>query len=255
MGQVTALILAAGEGKRMKSDKAKAVHRVFGKAMVEWVYEAAREAGVDRFVVVVGHNAQQVIDCMGDKAEYVLQQQRLGTGHAVLQAYRYYSEDDGYTLVLYGDTPLISADTIKNAISYLKNSDYKAVVITAEVKDPTGYGRIIRDGSGNFVKIVEHRDATEDERTISEINSGMYVFMSKELAEAIKLLDNNNGQKEYYLTDTLEIMLSKGCGVGVYKAADGDEVLGVNDVLQLRQVSALLERKMTKKEQKNESAR
>lgn len=247
MGHITALILAAGEGKRMRSDKAKVIHQVNGKAMIEWVYEAARDAGVDKCVAIVGHNAEQVMDYMGDRVEYVLQEQRLGTGHAVMQAHRYFSGDDSSKIVvLCGDAPLISSQTIKNAIEYLKDGDYKAVVLTADVSDPYGYGRIVRDQQGSFKKIVEQRDATEEEKTIREINSGMFVFSSKELAQALPLIKNDNDQGEYYLTDILEIMLNKGYRTGAYKIEDGDEVLGINDQQQLQQASIILGKKKEK---------
>lgn len=244
MSQVTALILAAGEGKRMKSENAKVIHKLCGKAMIEWVYEAARGAGVEKCAAIIGHRADQIMEYMGGKVEYVLQEKQLGTGHAVQQAHRFYSSGEGTILVLYGDTPLISSKTIINAIEYMRQGGYKAVVISAEVREPFGYGRIIRDAGGNFVKIVEQRDTSEDEKAIREINSGMYVFSSKELADVIKLLTNKNEQKEYYLTDTLELMLSKGYRTGIYKAADSDEVLGVNDRLQLQQVSSILKNRI-----------
>jgi bifunctional UDP-N-acetylglucosamine pyrophosphorylase/glucosamine-1-phosphate N-acetyltransferase len=243
MMNVTALILAAGEGKRMKSDKAKVLHQVCGKAMIEWVYEAALNAGADKCVAIVGHKAGQVMEYMGDKVEYVMQEQQLGTGHAVQQARRYI-EKAGYVLILYGDTPLISAKTIKESIDYLVREKLHAVVISADVEDPTGYGRIVRDEKGDFRKIVEHRDADESERAIREINSGMYVFSSAPLAEVLDLLKNDNDQGEYYLTDTLEIMLSKGYRIGVFKAEDSDEVLGANDQAQLAQVAAILSKRM-----------
>ncbi|HEX2945690.1 MAG TPA: sugar phosphate nucleotidyltransferase [Clostridia bacterium] len=243
MGQVTALILAAGEGKRMKADKAKVIHQVCGKAMIEWVYEAARGAGIAKCVAIVGHKADQVKDCMGDRVEYVLQEQRLGTGHAVQQAHRYFDNGEGLILVLCGDTPLISSQTIKSALQYYNEGNYKAVVISAEVGNPSGYGRIIRDGEGRLVKIVEQRDATDEEKAVREINSGMYIFSSKELAEALKLLKNDNEQGEYYLTDTLEIMLSRGYKFGIYKLVDSDEILGVNDQEQLKQIAEIMQKK------------
>ncbi len=244
MIQVTALILAAGEGKRMKSDKAKVMHSLCGKAMIEWVYEAARGAGIEKCAVIVGHKAEQIVDYMGDRVEYVLQEQQLGTGHAVQKAHRYYEKGEGLILVLYGDTPLISSHTLTSAIEYMINGDYKAVVISAELQDPFGYGRIVRDEAGNFSRIVEQRDASESERDIREINSGMYVFSSTELAQALKCLTNNNDQREYYLTDTLELMLAGGHKIGIYKAADSNEVLGVNDMTQLQQVEAILKRRI-----------
>lgn len=239
MENVTALILAAGEGKRMKSDKAKVLHQVCGKPMIEWVYEAARDAGVGKCVIIVGHKAEQVMGYMGDRAEYVMQEQRLGTGHAVLQA-RDYMQDGGYILILYGDVPLVTSRTIKNAMKCLLDGDLDAVVISAEVGDPTGYGRIVRNPDGSFRKIVEHRDADEDEREIREINSGMYIFKARELAGALQYLKNDNDQGEYYLTDTLEIMLSRGRRVGVYKVHDSSEVLGANDRVQLEALESIL---------------
>ncbi len=244
MSQVTALILAAGEGKRMKSEKAKVIHKLCGRAMIEWVYEAAQGAGIERCAAIIGHKADQIMEYMGNKVEYVLQEKQLGTGHALQQAHRFYTNGEGIILVLYGDTPLITSKTIINAIEYMEQGNYKAVVISAEVREPFGYGRIIRDAGGNFVKIVEQRDTNEEERGIKEINSGMYVFSSKELAEVLKLLTNNNEQNEYYLTDTLELMLSKGYKTGIYMADDSDEVLGVNDRLQLQQVSSILKKRI-----------
>ena len=239
MENVTALILAAGEGKRMKSDKAKVMHRVCGKPMIEWVYQAACGAGIGKCVIIVGHKAEQVMEHMGNKAEYVLQEQRLGTGHAVRQA-RSYMEEDGYILILYGDTPLVTPGTIKNAMERIRQEKLDALVISADVEDPDGYGRIVRDCSGGFVRIVEHRDASPAEKHIKEINSGMYIFSARELADALLLLKNDNDQGEYYLTDTLEIMLAKGLRVGVYKVQDSDEVLGANDMAQLEKLESIL---------------
>ncbi len=245
MENVTALILAAGEGKRMKSDKAKVLHQVCGKPMIEWVYQAARDAGVGKCVLIVGHRAEQVIEYMGARAEYVMQEQRLGTGHAVQQA-RSYMQDEGYILILYGDTPLITSGTIKKAMECIKNEKADAVVISADLEDPAGYGRIVRDSGGSFKRIVEHRDASTAEKKIKEINSGMYIFSARELADALQLLKNDNDQGEYYLTDTLEIMLSKGLTVTVYKAQDSDEVLGANDREQLARIESILARRLEK---------
>jgi bifunctional UDP-N-acetylglucosamine pyrophosphorylase/glucosamine-1-phosphate N-acetyltransferase len=239
MENVTALILAAGEGKRMKSDIAKVLHQVCGKAMIEWVYDAARNAGIKKCVAVVGHKAEQVMEYMGDRVEYVLQEQRLGTGHAVQMA-RSYINNSERILILYGDAPLITAETIKNAADKMEKDKLDAVVISADVDDPYGYGRIVRDRQGLFLRIVEHRDANEAERSIREINSGMYLFSAKQLAEALDLLKNDNDQHEYYLTDTLEIMLSKGYRVGVCKAEDSTEVLGANDQAQLDKIARII---------------
>jgi len=244
MSQVTALILAAGEGKRMQSDKAKVLHELCGKPLIEWVYEAAANAGIDRCVVIVGHRAEQIIEYMGDRVEYAYQKQQLGTGHAVQQARSYFKNVEGYIVVLCGDAPLITSDTIKKALDYTRAGGYNAVVISAEVSDPFGYGRIVRNPQGDFLKIVEHRDASEEEKLIREINSGLYVFSARELSEVVNLLTNNNNQKEYYLTDTLEILMSKGYKVGVFKVRDSDEILGVNDRTQLEKLSGIMEKKI-----------
>lgn len=243
MGHITALILAAGEGKRMKSDKAKVIHEICGKAMIEWVYEAARGAGIEQCIAIVGHKAEQVKEYMGNRVDYVLQERQLGTGHAVQQAHEYISGSDGSVVVLCGDVPLISSDTIRKAIEYMNSMGFKAVVITADFLDPHGYGRIVRDLQGNFERIVEQRDASEEEEAICEINSGMYVFSSKELEMALGLLTNDNAQMEYYLTDTLEILLTKGYSVGVYKVDDSNEVLGVNDRMQLEHISQIIKKR------------
>jgi bifunctional UDP-N-acetylglucosamine pyrophosphorylase/glucosamine-1-phosphate N-acetyltransferase len=243
MGEIVAVVLAAGEGKRMKSKNSKVVHKVCGKPLIKWVYEAVKKSGIDSSVFVVGHREDQVRACLGNEVSYAVQEKQLGTGHAVQQAHRYFDEGDGQILVLYGDTPLISAQTIKSAMQYYNEGNYIAVVISAVVDDPSGYGRIIRDAEGRLVKIVEQRDADDAEKAVREINSGMYIFSSKELTEALKLLKNDNDQGEYYLTDTLEIMLSKGYKTGIYKVADSDEILGANDPQQLGQIAEIMEKK------------
>ena len=247
METITALILAAGEGKRMKSKYSKLTHKVCGKAMIEWVCRSAEDAGVNESVAVVGHKAEQVKECLGDRVKYILQEKQLGTGHAVMQADKYIGNSSGYVLVLYGDTPLITSKTISETINFHKTSGSKATVITAELADPSGYGRVLRDSSGNVSRIVEHRDASEQERAVREINSGMYLFSAKELAEALKEIKNDNDQGEYYLTDTLEILIKKGFKVSAYKIADPDEVMGVNDRLQLHQASEVLRKRILKK--------
>lgn len=244
MEHLMAVILAAGEGKRMKSRKSKVVHKVCGKALVEWVYKAVSRAGIEESILVVGHRADQVRDCMGERVVYAVQEKQLGTGHAVMQAEEHLRGKDGLVIILCGDTPLVTSETITKTIEYHKSKNNSATVITAEMDDPTGYGRIIRNDNGDVIKIVEHRDATDEQRSVKEINSGMYCFTIRELLEALKQLNNNNSQGEYYLTDTLEILISKGLKVGAMKVEDQDEILGINDRIQLAQASEIMRKRI-----------
>lgn len=239
-----AVILAAGEGKRMKSKKSKVVHKIFGKALIEWVCDAVKKAGIDESIVVVGHKSEQVIECMGDRVKYAEQKQQLGTGHAVMQAEEYFKDKDGYVLILYGDTPLITPKTLKDAIDFHKNNDCSATVITAEVDDPTGYGRIIRDKNGDVLRIVEQKDANPEEAAVKEINSGMYCFTIKHLVKALKLLNNENNQGEYYITDTIGILVEMGHKVGALKLSDPREILGINDRVQLFEASEIIKERI-----------
>lgn len=242
-----AVILAAGEGKRMKSKNSKVTHRICGKALVEWVYGAVKESGIDECVVVTGHRADQVEECMGDTVQYVLQEPQLGTGHAVMQAGEYLRGKDGYVLILCGDAPLVTSETLRDAVEFHKSGGYSVTVITAEVTDPSGYGRAVRDDSGNLARIVEHRDASPEVKCINEVNSGMYCFSIKELLESLKELGNNNDQGEYYLTDSIEILLRKGFKAGAYKISDSNEILGINDRVQLYEASRIIRKRIMNK--------
>lgn len=244
MEQIMVLILAAGEGKRMKSKYSKVVHKACGKPIIKWVCNAAKEAGIEEATVIIGHQAEQVRECLGEDYNYVYQYQQLGTGHAVMQAEDILSKRDGLVFILYGDTPLITGDTISKTIDYHITQGYVVTVVTAEVENPAGYGRIVRDSKGNVLKIVEHKDASPEELKIKEINSGMYCFSIKHLLLALKELKNNNNQGEYYLTDTLEILINKGFKVGTYVVEDPEEILGVNDRIQLYQVSQILRKRI-----------
>ncbi|MCX7922233.1 MAG: bifunctional UDP-N-acetylglucosamine diphosphorylase/glucosamine-1-phosphate N-acetyltransferase GlmU [Clostridia bacterium] len=244
MNHLMAVILAAGEGKRMRSKNSKVVHKACGKTLIEWVCQAVESAGVDHSVLVVGHRADQVKECMGDKVKYAFQTEQLGTGHAVMQAEEYLKDKDGYVIVLCGDTPLITAETVSNTIEYHKSNNNSATVITADLDDPTGYGRIVRDVNGNVLKIVEHRDTNDQEKNIKEINSGMYCFNIRDLLEALKALNNNNSQGEYYLTDTLEILINKGLKVGAIKVKDSNEILGINNRAQLAEAADILKKRI-----------
>jgi len=235
-----AVVLAAGEGKRMKSRNSKVVHKICGKTLVEWVVDAASSCGIKESVIVVGHRQDQVRECLKERVSYAVQEKQLGTGHAVMQAQEYLEGKEGHVIILCGDTPLITGTTIDKAIQYHIENNYSATVITADFQDPTGYGRIVRDKKGNVLKIVEHKDASSEEKSIKEINSGIYCFNIGELLKSLKELNNNNVQGEYYLTDTLEIILKKGGKVGAVKISDPDEILGINDRVQLAKAGEII---------------
>ncbi len=244
MEYIIAVILAAGEGKRMKSKNSKVVHKVCGKPLIKWVYEAVKKSGIDDCVFVVGHRADQVRECLGNGVSYVVQEKQLGTGHAVMQAGEYLKGKDGTAVVLYGDTPLISEETIKYAVRYHKGNENAVTVISAELEDPTGYGRIIRNKQGDFLGIVEDRDTDDLGKSIKEINSGVYCFNIRDLNEALKELSNDNIQAEYYLTDTVGILMNKGLKVGAVKIGDPNEILGINDRLQMAAASGIIRKRI-----------
>lgn len=244
MEQLVAVILAAGEGKRMKSDKSKVVHEVCGKPLIQWATGAALQAGIENRVVVVGHKAEQVKACLGDGVQYVLQEEQLGTGHAVMMAEAFLHGKEGQAIILYGDMPLVRPETIAGVVELHKKQGNAATVITAELLNPSGYGRIVRDGGNHVAKIVEHKDASPMEREIREINTGIYCFNIPELLTALKGLDNNNSQGEYYLTDTFEILIKKGLKVGAMKVEDSNEILGINDRVQLAEAAQVLRKRI-----------
>lgn len=242
---IYSIILAAGEGKRMKSKTAKPLQKVCGKALMEWVLDATNEAGAERNIAVIGHMAEEVKEFMGDKVEYTYQLQRLGTGHAVMQGIEPIKNEKGTVMILCGDTPLITGETLKKALSDHEEKGRVATVLTSIAPDPFGYGRVIRNGE-DVAKIVEQKDATEEEKAVCEINSGMYFFDIEKLNFALSKLDNKNAQGEYYLTDTIEILINAGEKVGAF-VVDFDDTLGVNDRVQLAQAEKIMNDRVVKK--------
>ena len=201
-----AVILAAGQGTRMKSKLYKVLHPVCGKPMVQHVVDQISKLNIEQIVTVTGHGADEVKAQLGNQSEYVLQEEQLGTAHAVMQTKELLSGKQGTTLVICGDTPLIKAETMEALFQYHTEKEAKVTVLTAQASDPTGYGRIIRNESGFVEKIVEHKDASDEERMISEINTGTYCFDNQALFDALDLVKNDNIQGEYYLPDVLEIL-------------------------------------------------
>lgn len=242
-----AIILAAGEGKRMKSKYPKVLHKICGKPMIHYVINCVRETGVSKLFVVVGHKSEDVMENIDESVQFVNQEQQLGTGHAVMQAREALRDFDGSVLILCGDTPLITSDTIETIIKAQKERDLACVVLTTEMDDPTGYGRVIRDTNGNIERIVEEKDAVPAEKEITEINSGIYVFDSRLLFESLDKLSCNNVQGEYYLTDVIEILRVSGHTVGAVKAADPKELMGVNNKKELAEANRIMRSKILDK--------
>lgn len=244
MENLKAIILAAGKGTRMKSDLPKVVHTILGKCLADYVIEAAKGSGAKEICLVVGYKKDIVKTalCNTNEVSYVYQKEQLGTGHAVKCA-KDFLQEDGTVMILFGDTPLITAQTLKNLWQYHTQHKNAVTVLSAYMQDPAGYGRIIRDEEGNFLKSVEDKDATEKEKQIKEINSGMYLFDSKQLQEALEQITPNNAQGEYYLPDTLTIIKEKGLKVDAYMLKDPTDILGVNDKEQLAYATNIIEKR------------
>lgn len=231
--KIMAIVLAAGQGKRMKSKLYKVLHPVCGKPMVEHVLGTVKEASSERTVVIVGHGAELVKSHLGDAAEYVLQEQQLGTGHAVRQAEELLGGEEGTTIVVCGDTPLVQASTIIAMLELHTSNGAAATVLTASFENPTGYGRVLRGDDGTVQRIVEQKDCSPSEAAVKEINTGTYCFDNKKLFEALAKVTSNNVQGEYYLTDVIGIFREAGESVLGYCTDDQAEAIGVNDRVAL----------------------
>lgn len=240
---ITAVILAAGEGKRMYSKLPKVLHKLCGLTMVEHVINCAKEIGCKEPVVVIGHGADQVREAVKD-VKFVMQEQQLGTGHAVMQADEYIDGND--ILVLYGDTPLVSVDKLNEMYQFHLTGNYGVTVLTADLDNPAGYGRIVRDHKDLIEAIVEDKDASPEVKKVKEINSGMYFFKGTELKKALKKLTNNNAQGEYYLPDALQIIKAEGYGIAAFKTNDPTEIMGVNNRLQLSEATEIMKSRILK---------
>lgn len=228
-----AVILAAGKGTRMQSKLYKVLHKVCDRTMVELVLDSLSDLEMQEVITVVGHGAERVKEVLGDRTKFVLQAEQLGTAHAVKVAKDELKDKEGTTIVMYGDTPLIRSETINNMLDHHEKMNAKATVLTAIADNPFAYGRIIRDVNGNLVKIVEEKDATEQERKIKEINSGIYCFDNKLLFEMLEKVKNDNNQGEYYLPDVLGLIREKKEIIETYLCDDFDETFGVNDRVAL----------------------
>lgn len=243
---VMAVVLAAGQGKRMKSKLYKVLHPVCGKPMVGHVLEAVKGASCSRTVVVVGHGAEAVKGYLGDEAEYALQEQQLGTGHAVRQAEPLLGDEEGTTIVICGDTPLVTAKTLRAMLELHQASGAAATVLTAALEDPTGYGRVIRGEAGGVERIVEQKDCSPEEAAVKEINTGTYLFDNRKLFAALGKVNSNNAQGEFYLTDVIGIFRKGGEVVEGLCLSDNAEAVGVNDRIALSEAERLMRQRIVR---------
>ncbi|MDD3626633.1 MAG: sugar phosphate nucleotidyltransferase [bacterium] len=241
--EVTVIILAAGLGKRMKQNYPKVLTKLAGKELIKYVLETVSQIGRSDIIAVIGFKGELVKDAVTPNfpgVKFALQAEQLGTGHAVMCTREMIPENTTDILVLCGDTPLITSESLINLIQLHIESSSKATILTADLPDPTGYGRIIRDGDGGVVGIVEQADATEEQRMIKEINSGVYIFKKEALLPNLDKLTSNNSQGEYYLTDIIRILFNSGEKISGLKAGDFHEILGVNTKEHLESLEEII---------------
>ncbi|MGJ7923169.1 bifunctional UDP-N-acetylglucosamine diphosphorylase/glucosamine-1-phosphate N-acetyltransferase GlmU [Neobacillus sp. LXY-4] len=246
-----AIILAAGQGTRMKSKLYKVLHPVCGKPMVQHVVDQISKLHIDEMVTIIGHGAEKVKAQLGTQSQYALQESQLGTAHAVIQAKEMLAGKFGVTLVVCGDTPLIKAETMEALFKHHEEMNAKATVLTAEAIDPTGYGRVVRNQQGFVEKIVEHKDASDQERSIKEINTGTYCFDNQALFNALEQVSNDNVQGEYYLPDVIEILKKQGEIVTAFQTEEFEETLGVNDRVALSEAERIMKKRINETHMRN----
>lgn len=237
-----AVVLAGGEGKRMKSNKPKTLSMVLEKPMLQWVIDSLKNAGINKICIVTGYKREcieEYISTLPYPLETVYQSERLGTGHAVMMAKDFLMKNGGNVVILNGDAPFMDSETVKEALNRHIEQKNMATVISARVPDPTGYGRIVRDENGALKAIVEQKDASEDILKINEVNSGGYWFDTQRLLSVLNNITADNNAREYYLPDALKLLLMKGDNVGAYTAKSSDTVLGANDPAQLAELNEI----------------
>ncbi|MCA8999124.1 MAG: NTP transferase domain-containing protein [Planctomycetaceae bacterium] len=243
MSEVAAIVLAAGKSKRMKSDTPKVLHLACGRPMVDYVLDAAREAGATKIVLVVGHKADLVRQSLEhhQDVDFALQAEQLGTGHAAMCCRDQLHGHRGPILVLAGDTPLLKGSSLKALVQELQSAGAACVVGTADTENNQGLGRIVRSDSGEFLRIVEQKDATVEEQQITEINTGCFAFDGESLFAALDQVRPENAQGEYYLTDCVEILRNQGKRVIAARTFDIQEAMGVNTQEQLAEVEKVMQ--------------
>jgi bifunctional UDP-N-acetylglucosamine pyrophosphorylase/glucosamine-1-phosphate N-acetyltransferase len=251
MQHIYAVILAAGKGTRMKSKKHKVLHSICGKPMIDHILAQLSQLDAKKTIMVVGHLGESLQEHLGEQVQFVEQEEQLGTAHAVMQTEPLLKQEEGITLVLNGDHPLFTANTLKQLLETHHTSGAAASVLTATMEDPTGYGRVVRRADGQVDRIVEHKDATEAERLIKEINTGTYCFDNQKLFSTLSLVNNNNAQGEYYLPDVISILREQGHKISAQVIGDVDEAMGVNDRIQLAQAAKFMQARINREHMKN----
>lgn len=248
---IKSIILAAGKGTRMKSDTPKVLHTIFDKTLVGYVIDAVNNTGLaDENFVIVGHQAERVEEYINenyDNAKCVLQSPQLGTGHAVSMALPYLKDFDGEVIILCGDTPLITSETIKEFVEYHRENQSDLTVMSAIFENPTNYGRIIRNQDGSLNSIVEEKDATPEQKAVKEINAGIYCINWAKIKPAFNELTSNNAQGEYYLTDIIKWGNEKNLSVNAYTLKNNEEIFGINSKTHLAEATKMLNNKIVQK--------
>ncbi len=245
------IILAAGEGTRMRSDIPKTLHKVCGKEMIRYVVDAAKSSGIEKNVVVLGHGKEKVGHNIKDMNVVTVEQPigegaPYGTGFAVMSAVEYINNNDT-VVILVGDGPLIRSETLVSFMKYHENNDYAASVMTSHLENPKGYGRIVRNNDLSIMDIVEEKDASDEIKKINEINTGIYCFSGNMLKSALQKIDTNNSQGEYYLTDTIKVLNTEGHKIGGWLLEDSTDIKAVNDRVQLAEVNKIMQERINKK--------
>lgn len=251
MEETIAIVMAAGKGTRMKSKKSKLVHKIYGKEIIRRAVENAKRAGIENVVAVVGYQKEQIQEVLGDSVKYAIQEEQLGTGHAVMQAAKLLEGKKGKVLILNGDHPIMRPETLRNLVEVSTKRGESATILTMVHEQMIPYGKIIHDVDGRIKEIIEHKDCNEEQLQIKEVNLGMYCFDIQELLKALKELKNDNAQKEYYLTDVIKIMYDKGLKTGSIVVSDNAEVLGVNDRMDLQILTKALQLRINTEHMKN----
>jgi bifunctional UDP-N-acetylglucosamine pyrophosphorylase/glucosamine-1-phosphate N-acetyltransferase len=247
MKNLATVILAAGKGKRMRNpDKSKVMFPLKGKPMIQRVVELALKIHSEKIILIVGHQKQTVMDFIKetfsdnmDKISFASQDEQLGTGHAVMQTKSVLENFEGDTLILSGDVPLLRYETVEKFLNFHNANSFSASLLSANFENPFGYGRIVRSENGDFIDIVEEKDATEEIKKLNEINSGIYIVDNKSLFEALKTLKTDNAQGEYYLTDIFNYFKDKNMKIGAVPTENNIEITGVNTVEQLEEMEKI----------------